>query len=149
MPIAPIAPAGSRPDSAPMAAPPPRYHAEPIDRAALRRATGPAEPVGDGVYRTRRPAVALLLVAIVALFEFPALRLVLDGAFGGPVSASAVIGGSLMMLALPAFALGVYALATGAGRLPDRSAAAAWLRPPLAYLVVGTVLLVAAALAAA
>jgi hypothetical protein len=125
----------------------PRFRAEPIDRAALRRPPGPTEPVG-GVYSTRRPAMAVLLAVLAVLLEIPALQLVFDGAFGDTLSASAVISGSFLMVGLPAFALGLYALVTGAGRRPDQPPGTAWLRPPLAYLPVGLVLFIAAALAA-
>jgi hypothetical protein len=128
---------------------PPRYHAEPINRAALRRPGGPAAPVCDGVYRTRRPAAALALAALVVLLEAPALRLLLDGTFGGPPSAPGIVAGMLLAVGLPITAVGGYALVSGAARVPDQHPAHAWLRPPLAYLVIGVALLLAAGLAAA
>jgi hypothetical protein len=127
----------------------PRYHAEPIDRAALRRPNGPVAPVGDGVYRTRRPALAFALATIVAVLEIPALRLLIEGAFGDLLSPSAIVTGTCLVLGLPAAGLGTYALVGGAGRTPDQSPAQAWFRAPLAYLGLGLVLLLAAALAAA
>jgi hypothetical protein len=146
-PTGPISAVGPRPGEAvPQDAP--RFHAEPIDRTALRRPPAPAAPVRDGVYRTRRPGVALLLGAAAAVFEVLALRVLLDGAFGGPLSPPGVIAGLLLMVALPMFAMGLYALVTGAGRVPDQSAGAVWLRPPVAYLTIGLVLFVAAGLAA-
>jgi hypothetical protein len=133
----------------PMGEQPQRFHAEPINRTALRRPAGPAAPVGDGVYRTRRPAIAVALVAVVAVLELPALRLLVDGTFGDVLSASAIVAGTFLALGLPAAGLGVYALVSGAGRVPDQPPAHAWLRAPLAYLIVGLVLFLAAALAAA
>jgi hypothetical protein len=59
------------------------------------------------------------------------------------------VAGTCLALGLPAAGLGAYALAGGAGRAPDQSPAQAWFRAPLAYLGLGLVLLLAAALAAA
>jgi hypothetical protein len=149
VPTGPVAPVGSRPGEGASAMETGQgYHAEPIDRAALRRPAAPAEPVGDGVYRTRRPGIALLLALAAAALEVPALRLLMEGAFGEPISAPGVVAGTFLMLGLPAFALGLYALVTGAVRLPDQPPGRIWLRPPLAYLAVGLVLFIAAALAA-
>jgi hypothetical protein len=124
----------------------PRFQSQPIDRASLRRpgAAAPTEPVGDGVYRTRRPAVALVFAVVTLVFEVAAVRLLLDAAVGGPVVGSGVVSGTFLALGLPIFAAGLYALVTS-GRATDRDAL---LRPPLGYLSVGLVLFLAAALAA-
>jgi hypothetical protein len=124
-----------------------RFHAEAIDRAALRRPPGPP---ADGVYRTKRPAAGIVFAVLTVVFEIPALRLLGDAAVGGPVVASGVVAGTFLVAGLPLVALGLYALVTGANRLPSDGGggAQAWLRPPTAYLPVGLVLLVAAALAA-
>lgn len=123
-----------------------RFHAEAIDRAALRR---PAGPPADGVYRTKRPAAGIVFAILAAVFEIPALRLLGDAAIGGPVVASGVVAGTFLVAGMPLVAVGLYALVTGANRLPSDGGggAAAWLRTPTAYLPVGLVLLVAAALA--
>jgi len=124
-------------------------HAEPIDRAALRRGPAGAARVGEGFYRTRRPLIAILFAVGVGVFEVPALRLLASAAFGDRVSGSGIVAGTLLMLGLPAFAMGLYSLVTGAGRTPGQASATDWLRPPVAYLTIGLALLVAAALAAA
>jgi hypothetical protein len=147
-PVHPSPPNPPRPGD-PMVEQPSRFHAEPINRAALRRPAGPAAPVGDGVYRTRRPAIAAALLVAVAVLELPAVRLLLNGVLGDVVSASAIVAGTFLALGLPVAALGFYALVSGAGRVPDQPPAYAWLRAPLAYLIVGLVLFLAAALAAA
>jgi hypothetical protein len=143
-PTGPVPPVPPRPEGEPIETQ--RFHAEAIDRAALRRP--PGQPV-DGVYRTKRPAAGIVFAVLAGVFEIPALRLLVDGAFGGPVVSSGVVAGTFLVAGLPLVALGLYALVTGANRLPgDSGSAQAWLRTPTAYLPVGLVLLVAAALAA-
>jgi hypothetical protein len=123
----------------------PHFNTESLDRETLHRARGGLLRLGDGVYRGRRPAMAALLSVLTVLFEVPAVRIFASGF--RHISASATISGTFLVIALPMFALGLYALGGGAAVAPGQGVRA-WLRTPLAYLPLALLLFLAAALAA-
>ncbi|MDR7324905.1 MULTISPECIES: hypothetical protein [Catenuloplanes] len=99
---------------------------------------------GERVYTTRRPILAVPIGLVALLLEIPALRLLLDGFTGGTAAAGNLVSGLALALSLPLTGVGLYALLT-TGRAADHRT---WWRPPLAYLPLGIVLLLAAAIAA-
>lgn len=129
---------GTPPMEEPVSVPPRRPVAAP----------GSPAPVGDSLYRGKRPALAALCWGPAMLLEVPALLLLVDAVSGDGRPASGVIGASCLVLALPLLAAGLYAVATGAVRAAGPNSVQAWLRPPVAYLTVALVLFLAAGLAA-
>jgi hypothetical protein len=114
-------------------------------RVNPRAAGSPA--VSDGSNRKRRPAAGLVIAVVAVLVAAPVVRLLRDSMFGPSLSPSGVISSVLLLLALPLGAFGLYGLA--AADRADASAARGWLRPPVVYLPVALVLVIAAGLAAA
>jgi hypothetical protein len=107
----------------------------------------PAAPPA-AVYLSRRPGVAALLALVAIVIELILFRMLLSGESAHTVIASDVLGASFGMAGVPMVALGVYGLSVGAASASGPNAARAWLRTPLAYLPVGLLLIIAAALAA-
>jgi hypothetical protein len=77
----------------------------------------------------------LYLIGVV-LLEWPAIRLFADGALGDDVSASTAVSGIFLMIGLPLFGRGLFALQAGAGRVPDQHTGHGWLHAPL-FLAAG------------
>ena len=100
-------------------------------------------PGGERVYTTRRPILAVPIGLVVVLLEVPGLRLLLNGFTGGTAAAGNLVSGLALVLSLPLIGVGLYALLT-TGRAADHRT---WWRPPLAYLPLGLILLLAAAVA--
>jgi hypothetical protein len=102
-------------------------------------------PAGGSVYHGKRPGLAILLVVLTVIFELPVLRIFFSSVLVKHVNAQGTFSSIFMLLGLPMFALGLYGLIGGAAA--TASGARAWLRVPLAYLPVGLLLFLAAALA--
>jgi hypothetical protein len=104
-----------------------------------------AEP-GGAVYRARRAGVAALLAAAAVVAELLLVRVLLVAEFSSKGTPGGVLAGLFGLAGVPLVTMGLHGLITGAasaGSAPGRL----WLRLPLAYLPVGLLLLLAAALA--
>lgn len=112
-----------------------------------RRPDAPME-VFEGVYRKKRPAVALLVVVVSALAMIPAVVVLARSLFAGDgFSPSGVVAGILMLAGIPLVGAGLIPLLGSGPRIGGREMSAI-LRPPYIYLVTGLVLLLAAGAAA-
>jgi hypothetical protein len=98
---------------------------------------------GDSVYRTGRPVSAVVVAAGTVLLMVPVVRLLIAATFADAPEVRSIVPAVLLTLGLPLTGVGLYALA-GGGRPAGRDT---WLRPPVAYLPAGLVLVLAAALA--
>jgi hypothetical protein len=106
--------------------------------------TDMAHPAGEAVYRTRRPFSALLIAIFTVLLLVPVVMLLIRVTFVDDPTVRGVVPAVLLMLGLPLTGIGLYALAAGGPAGRD-----VWLRPPVAYLPVGVLLLLAAGLSVA
>jgi hypothetical protein len=106
--------------------------------------TDVGRPAGEAVYRTRRPLSALLIAIVTVLLLVPVVMLLIRVTFVDDPTVRGVVPAVLLTLGLPLTGIGLYALAAGGPAGRD-----VWLRPPVAYLPVGVVLLLAAGLSVA
>ncbi|GAA1377837.1 hypothetical protein GCM10009661_48250 [Catellatospora chokoriensis] len=146
--FAPRSPRERGPVSPPALAGPPMGHQDPIqqptstvDAAAVRRSVAES----DGLYRSKRPALLVAFWALAGLGELLMVRPLLAGMF--KTEAGLALAPLLAMTAFPFLALGLYALTTGAATAVQFQGPRVWLRTPLAYLLVGAALMLAAATA--
>lgn len=147
--FAPRSPRERGPVPPPALAGPPMGNPDPIqqptstvDAAAVRRSVAES----DGLYRSKRPALLVAFWALAGLGELLMLRPLLAGMF--KTEAGPALAPLLAMTAFPFLALGLYALTTGAATAVQFQGPRVWLRTPLAYLLVGAALMLAAATAA-
>jgi hypothetical protein len=106
--------------------------------------TDVAHPAGEAVYRTRRPFSALLIAVVTVLLLVPVVLLLIRVTFVDDPAVRGVVPAVLLTLGLPLTGIGLYGLAAG-----GRAGRDIWLRPPVAYLPVGVLLLLAAGLSVA
>jgi hypothetical protein len=110
---------------------------------------GPVPPMpgarpGDSVYQTRRPVTSFLVAIVMVVLMVPVVRLLLVETFSGDPTARGIVPAVLLTLGFTLTGIGLFAVARG-GPLSRES----WLRPPVAYLPAGLILLLAAGLAVA
>ena len=150
----PVTSTGSHARPTPEPAPPTRTPVRGPEYPAVRPTSTPA-PAGynhpapersrESVYSTRRPASAVVVAIVTVLLMVPVVRLLFQAAFAHTPVAGSIVPAVLLTLGLPLTGAGLYALA-GGGRPQTRDT---WLRPPVAYLPTGLLLVLAAALAVA
>ncbi len=104
----------------------------------------PEAKPAESVYSTRRPVSAIVVAVVTVLLMVPVVMLLIQATFVDDPVARGIVPAVLLTLGLPLTGAGLYALAGGGpvGR-------EALLRPPVAYLPVGLVLLLAAGLSVA
>jgi hypothetical protein len=108
----------------------------------------PAVPVTPtAVYLAKRPGIGALIATVAVVIELLVVRVLVVGEFGHTVNAGGVIGGVFAMAGVPLVGLGLYGLARGAATAGGNDVVRTWLRPPLAYLPIGLLLLIVAGLA--
>lgn len=120
----------------------------PVEPAAYPDPRRAPQNDGDGLYRTRRPAIGAVLVGLAVIAELLVFRLLLNGMFGPEINGSHAVAGLFTMIGLPLFTAGLYALMTGAASPVTQLGPRIWLRTPLIYVLVGVALFLAAGMAA-
>jgi hypothetical protein len=104
----------------------------------------PQPRAGEAVYHTRRTASSIVVAAGMAVLMIPVVRLLLQATFTGTPSARNIVPAVLLTLGFALTGIGLFAVA---GNRPLNRET--WLRPPVAYLPAGLLLLLAAGLAVA
>lgn len=99
---------------------------------------------GESVYATRRTASSFVVAVGMVVLMIPVVRLLLQATFSGTPSARNIVPSVLLTLGFVLTGIGLFAVA---GNRPLNREA--WLRPPVAYLPAGLLLLLAAGLAVA
>jgi hypothetical protein len=104
---------------------------------------GQARP-GESVYRTRRTPSSFGVAIGMVVLLVPVVRLLFEATFTGSPTARTIVPAVLLALGFVLTGIGLFALA---GSRPVTGEH--WLRPPVAYLPAGLILLLAAGLAVA
>jgi hypothetical protein len=132
---------------APEAPTPPPSLAEPTSLVPPVPAAAPAmtpAKMPESVYHSRRPVSSFLVAIVMVVLLIPVVRLLIDATFTGDPTAGGIVPAVLLTLGFTLTGVGLFTVARG-GTLNRET----WLRPPVAYLPVGLVLLLAAGLAVA
>jgi hypothetical protein len=108
---------------------------------------GEVPTVPTNIYRARRPAVAIMLIIPAVAVGLLLIRALAISAFGENFLIGGVIASSAALASLPLLVAGLYGLVTGAAHGAEQFGFKVWARPPLAYLLVGVALVLAAGLA--
>ena len=98
----------------------------------------------ERVYQTRRPVSSFLVAIVMVVLLVPVVRLLFSETFAGDPTARGIVPAVLLTLGFTLTGIGLFSVAR-AGTIGRDS----WLRPPVAYLPVGLVLLLAAGFAVA
>ncbi|WP_203779904.1 hypothetical protein [Paractinoplanes rishiriensis] len=101
-------------------------------------------PTPESVYQSRRPVTSFVVAIVMVILMIPVVRLLLTETFTGDPSPRGIVPAVLLTLGFTLTGIGLFAVARG-GPLSLQS----WLRPPVAYLPAGLLLLFAAGLAVA
>ncbi|GIM89514.1 hypothetical protein [Paractinoplanes toevensis] len=112
-----------------------------------RSVRGPEYPAvrpKEEVYQARRPVTAFLVAFMMFVLLIPVVRLLIDQTFTGDPTPRGIVPAVLLTLGFALTGVGLFAFAK-AGAVGRET----WLRPPVAYLPVGLILLVAAGMAVA
>jgi hypothetical protein len=143
-PVAPSMPAGPPPPPPPISALPQPMSALPPPMAEPTTLVPPVTRQPETVYHTRRPVSSVIVAIVMIVLMIPVVRLLVDATFSGDPTSRAVVPAVLLTLGFALTGIGLFTIARG-GPLNRES----WLRPPVAYLPAGLILLVAAGLAVA
>jgi hypothetical protein len=92
----------------------------------------------------KRPLSAFVVAIVMIVLLIPVFRLLVDEAFRGNPTPAGIVPAVLLTLGFTLTGVGLFAVAKG-GTLTRET----WLRPPVAYLPAGLILLLAAGLAVA
>lgn len=98
----------------------------------------------ESVYQSRRPVSSFLVAAVMVVLMIPVVRLLIEATFAGEPTSRAVVPAVLLTLGFTLTGIGLFTVARGGAITRE-----AWLRPPVAYLPAGLILLFAAGLAVA
>jgi hypothetical protein len=104
----------------------------------------PDERPSDKVYQSRRPVTALLVAVVMVVLLIPVVRLLVSQTFAGTATARGIVPAVLLTLGFALTGIGLFAMTRGGPIGRD-----SWLRPPVAYLPMGLILLLAAGIAVA